>query len=390
MDDHSSLQRSLKSPVDDDDVSEHIELDQARVERGSETALRAAFSGLSVEESQFERILGCVRNIRHTHNKIYLLIAEAAGEVQFLHQEIHQIVTAEFGETREAKNRVRERFHDVAENVLHIPPRRAELYLNIHRRFHHHDRALKALKTGELMILRRKDYTDREIDAVIDLKQSDPSFKRAHIRHYIDQIRAQELQLDIVATELASSQSTQVKLEAEVTRLNSKLHQTATDHQANRLALEKAREELTRQNAGHSRLQMQIQDLVKEKAELAQRFELLSRSDRQDVDQATSSGFSSVEMALSAKNEEIAAANAELAAILSKRDELNREIRAKEELAGLVDDCERVMARLPRVQRRIHMDADKDGQAVREVLQATANVAIRFLTQVRGALQPTG
>ncbi|RWA55697.1 hypothetical protein AU476_06190 [Cupriavidus sp. UYMSc13B] len=270
-----------------------------------------------------------------------------------MHDYTSEIAVAEFGDTRIARSRAWEMFYTLAEEALGLSRSQANLHLNLYRRFLQHNGALTKLNTGELMILRRSDYTEEEVDAVIEYKENDPTYQRKNIREFVERFRRQQeevvdvqTKLDIATAELASTVSDNADKDYEIRRLNTEISRLTTERDADRGALGQAREELTRQNSSYSRLLMQIDDLEREKRELQERMAFSKTHSRPETVEVevVPPGYASLEDALVAKNEEIAAAKAQLNDILAQRQQIESEIA---ERSTLLDKRTRAATHLP-------------------------------------------
>ncbi|MEN7527667.1 MULTISPECIES: hypothetical protein [unclassified Cupriavidus] len=368
-------------------------------------ALRQAFGDIPVSEDMLSRLLECIRNVQRTTDKIKRLILDLGADLQQIHDSATEIAVTHYGDSRAARSRGWDLFFHIAENHLELSRSKAELYLNLYRRFLSHNGALSKLNVGELMILRRNDYTDDEIDAVIEYKETDPTYHRDNIRKFVDKLRRQqedlsEVQnrLDIATGELASTVAENTEKDFEIRKLNSEISRLTAASDANSTALSAAREELTRQNATFSRLQMQIHDLEQEKQELQSRIAYSKAHARPETVpiEIVPPGYASLEEALTAKNEQLAAAQAELTALQSKRDAIDHEIsenqdaldrrtRASESLRKLVQMFESLVSTFASAQLAVQLDGEVE--KYRPTLSVLDGIVIRLQADIRAALK---
>ena len=375
----------------------------------AELALRGAFGDIQVSEDVLSRLMECVRNIRRNQDKIARLIIDMGADLQTMYDCSTDLANAHYSDPRAARSRGWDLFCQIAEQALDLTPSKAELYLNLYRRFLNHNGALSKLNVGELMILRRKDYTDGEIDAVIEYKENDPSFHRDNIREFVKRLRSQQEdlsetqnKLDITTAELATTVAENTEKDFEIRKLNAEIARLTEETDANRTALSNAREELTRQNSSFSRLQMQIDDLEREKRELQDRIAYSKTHTRPETVEieVIPPGFASLQDALAAKNDQIAAANAELASLQQKRDELGSEIsehqsviesrtNAQAELTKLVSMFESIVSTFASAQLAVQMVVQGDGNVVQfhPTLKVLDSVVARLHTDIRSALK---
>ncbi|MGX6566060.1 hypothetical protein [Cupriavidus necator] len=370
----------------------------------AELALRNALGSIPVNEDAFSRLLQCVRNIQRTKDKISRLLHDLGADLQLMHESTTEIVVAEYGDTRAARSRAREMFFTIAEDALDVTRSQAQLYLSLYHRFLQHNGALSKLNIGELMVLRRRDYSSEEIDAVIEFKENDPAYQRKHIRKFVERIRKQEeevidvqTKLDIATAELASTVSENADKDFEIRRLNTELARLASERDADREALSHVREEMTRQNLSYSAIRMQIDDLEREKRELQDRMAFSKANTRPETVEVevVPPGYATLEDALAAKNDELSAAKAELADIQSRRQQIEHEIaerssvldkraRARDELAKLVTGFEQVLSTFASAQLTVHMAGDIS--EFRPALTVLDSIVSRLHADIRSAL----
>ncbi|MFC4524756.1 hypothetical protein, partial [Cupriavidus pinatubonensis] len=357
-----------------------------------------------VNEDTFSRLLQCVRNIQRTKDKIKRLLHDLGADLQLMHESTMEIVVAEYGDNRTSRSRAREMFYAIAEDGLDVTRSQAQLYLSLYHRFLQHNGALSKLNIGELMVLRRGDYTSEEIDAVIDFKENDPAYRRKDIRKFIERLRKQQeevidvqTKLDIATGELASTVSENADKDFEIRRLNTELTRLASERDADREALSHIREEMTRQNLSYSAIRMQIDDLEREKRELQERMVFSKANTRTDTVevQVVPPGYALLEDALAAKNDELSAAKAELADIQARRQQIESEIterssvldtraHARDGLAKLLTEFEQIVATFASAQLTVQMAGDIS--EFRPTLTVLDSIVRRFHADIRSAL----
>ncbi|WP_316157478.1 hypothetical protein [Cupriavidus sp. BIC8F] len=370
----------------------------------AEMALRNALGTVPVNEDAFSRLLQCVRNIQRTKDKISRLLQDLGADLLLMHESTTEIVAAEYGDTRAARSRARDMFFIIAEEALDLTRSQAQLYLSLYHRFLQHNGALSKLNIGELMVLRRRDYSSEEIDAVIEFKENDPAYHRKDIRKFVERLRKQEeevidvqTKLDIATAELASTVSENADKDFEIRRLNTELGRLASERDADREALSHVREEMTRQNLSYSAIRMQIDDLEREKRELQERMAFSKANTRPETVevQIVPPGYASLEEALAAKNDELSSAKADLADIQSRRQQieceiaerssvLDRRARARDDLAKLVTQFEQILSTFASAQLTVHMAGDIS--EFRPALTVLDSIISRLHADIRSAL----
>lgn len=361
--------------------------------------------GATLSEDQFDRLCENVRNIQRTREKIERLLLDMGSDLQHVHDIAMESAINEFGETRGARMRGWDRFNQVAQEYLGLHPNQAKLYLGLYRRFLSHNGALTKLNIGELMILRSSDYTDEEIDAVIEYKENDPSYQRKNIRDYVEQLRKKQEQvidvtarLDMATSELATTVQDNADKDIEIRRLTEQVSRLTTERDADREALSHVREELTRHNHAQSIEQMRIQDLERERRELQERVANARANGRTETVEVpvVPAGFATLEEALTAKNDELNAAKAALAGIEERRASIEQEIadrsetlsrrtKAADALAMLVDQFERTVSTFATTQMAVQMDGSVE--QFKPTLNVLDSIVGRLHADIRAALQ---
>lgn len=361
--------------------------------------------GSSLSEERFDRLCETIRNIQHTREKIERLLLDMGSDLQLINDCAMESAINEFGDTRGARMRGWDKFNQVAEQYLGLHPNQAKLYLGLYRRFLSHNGALTKLNIGELMILRSSDYTDEEIDAVIEYKEDDPAYRRQNIRHYVEQLRKKQEQvidvtarLDTATSELANTVQDNADKDIEIRRLNEQVTKLTTERDADREALSHVREELTRHNHAQSMQQMRIQDLERETRELQERVTNARANARTETVEVhvVPPGFSTLEEALAAKNEELNSARSALADISERRASIEQEIadrtvvldrktKAGDALATLVDQFEKTVATFATTQMAVQMDGSV--AQFKSTLTVLDSIVGRLHADIRAALQ---
>nr|WP_315595572.1 hypothetical protein [uncultured Cupriavidus sp.] len=361
--------------------------------------------GSTLSEDQFSRLCENIRNIQRTREKIERMLLDMGADLQHVHDLAMESAINEFGETRGARMRGWERFNQMAEEHLGLHPNQAKLYLGLYRRFLSHNGALTKLNIGELMILRSSDYTTEEIDAVIEFKENDPSYRRQNIRDYVEQLRKKQEQvidvsarLDMATSELATTVQDNADKDIEIRRLTEEVSKLSTERDADREALSHTREELTRHNHAQSMQQMRIQDLERETRELQERVANARANARTETVEVPTipPGYATLEEALTAKNVALDAARAELADIEGRRagieqeiDErtavLDRRTKAGDALSMLVDQFEKTVATFATTQMAVQMDGSIE--QFKSTLTVLDSIVARLHADIRAALQ---
>ncbi|SDD57606.1 hypothetical protein SAMN05216345_111107 [Cupriavidus sp. YR651] len=362
--------------------------------------------GPSISDDLVSRLCETIRNIQRTREKIERMLLDMGADLQLVHDVAMQSALHEFGNTRGARMRGWDKFNKMADELLDIRPNQAKLHLNLYRRFLSHNGALEKLNIGELMVLRSNDYTAEEIDAVIEFKENDPSYKRKNIREFVERLRKKQeevidvtAQLEMATSELANTVSDNADKEFEIRRLTSEIAKLTTERDADRVALGHIREEMTRHNASSSLLQMQIDDLEREKRELQERIAFARANARTETVEVpvVPVGYATLEDALAAKNEQISAAHTELADIQSRRNAIESEInerstvlerrtRASDELSSLVSQFEQIVSTFATAQLAVQMDGNI--AEFRPTLTVLDSVVARLHADIRSALHP--
>lgn len=371
----------------------------------TELALRSALGGAPVNEDAFSRLLQCVRNLQRTRDKIERLLRDQGADLQQMHDHTTDIAIATYGDTRVARTRALEMFYTIAEEVLHLTRSQAHLQLNLYRRFLQHNGALTKLNIGELMILRRSDYTAEEIDAVIEFKENDPEYRRKDIREFVERLRRKQEEvldvqskLDVATAELASTINENADKDHEIRRLNTELSRLTAERDTDRLTLTQLREEMTRQNSSYSALGMQVADLEREKRELQERITFAKGNVRPESIEVpvVPPGYATLEDALAAKNAELASARTELDNVISQRQRIEEEIaertavldkraRAHDDLAKLVEAFRQAVSSFASAQLTVQMAGDIS--EFRPTLTVLDGIVGRLQSEIRSAIK---
>lgn len=361
--------------------------------------------GTTLSDEQFDRLCETIRNVQRTREKIERLLLEMGSDLQHIHDCAMESATNEFGDTRGARMRGWDRFNQVAEQYLGLHPNQAKLYLGLYRRFLSHNGALTKLNIGELMILRSTDYSDEEIDAVIEYKENDPAYRRQNIRHYVEQLRKKHEQvidvsarLDMATSELANTVQDNADKDIEIRRLSEQVSRLTTERDADREALSHVREELTRHNHAQGVQQMRIQDLERETRELQERVAHARSNAKSETVEVpvVPAGFAALEEALAAKNEELNTARSALAGIEERRagieqeiadltEVLDRRAKAGDALATLVEQFEKTVATFASTQMAVQMDGNVE--QFKSTLTVLDSIVGRLHADIRAALQ---
>ncbi|MFP3756148.1 hypothetical protein SB751_19825 [Cupriavidus sp. SIMBA_020] len=369
-----------------------------------EARLRATI-GTRLSDDQFSRLCENIRNIQRTREKIERLLLDMGADLQHVNDLSMEAAINEFGDTRGARMRGWEIFNLMAEEHLGLHPNQAKLYLGLYRRFLSHNGALTKLNIGELMILRSSDYTNEEIDAVIEYKENDPAYRRQNIRDYVAQLRKKHEQvidvtarLDMATSELATTVQDNADKDIEIRRLTEEVSKLTAERDSDRDALSHVREELTRHNHAQSMQQMRIQDLERESRELQERLSNARANARTETVEVhvVPPGFATLEEALAAKNGELNAARSELAGIEDRRASIEQEIedrtaildrrtKAGEALATLVEQFEKTVATFATTQMAVQLDGSID--QFKSTLTILDSIVARLHGDIRAALQ---
>ncbi|QET04058.1 hypothetical protein FOB72_18070 (plasmid) [Cupriavidus pauculus] len=391
-------------PAESAKKADIVDFPVSRLQASMDARLREIM-GPSLSEDQLGRLGDAIHNIRRVREKIERALLEMGSELQNIHDLSMESVIGEFGDTRGARMRGWTKFNQLAKELLELQPNQAKLYLGLYVRFQNHNGALSKLNTGELMILQPAEYTDEEVDAVIEFKDTDPTYRRGKIRDFIKQLRRKHEQvidvstrLDIATSELANTVQDNADKDLEIRRLNEEVSRLAAERDADRDALSHVREELTRHNHSQSMQQMRIQDLERETRELQERVASARANARTETVEVpiVPPGYATIEEALAAKNSELEAARSQLADIENRRLGIEQEIkdrasvldrRAKADgaLATLVDQFEKTVSAFAATQLAVQMDGSVD--QFQSTLTVLDSIVGRLHADIRAALQ---
>lgn len=328
--------------------------------------------GLARVSQAAEEVLLSVERIRNEH---YIIGAQLSYVRGIILSAISETIT----DPHLASLRTSERLGDWGEAAMGMKRKSLRVYLAAHERYNHKSEAISAFSISELDILTRKDITDDEFDAVHALKLSDKDFKRTDIRPFLKKLRSTqtalyeaESKLDLAneaITETIASQqdqSFQIRdLQAEVTRLTKERDQ-------GRESLSAAQVDLAKANASTSRLNMEVDQLTREQADLERRLEATRTNPPvktievevvppalgllEDALATLTAKISEAKHNLSQAHEERAAIQQD---IIQQRLKVDAHNKVTTGLIDLIGAVEGAISKVPTVQMMFQMDPDR-------------------------------
>lgn len=353
-----------------------------------------------VDTAAIGRIVHAAEQIAQARERIrteYMLIGSYLADI---HQTMYIALNKRMDNPARAKSQAAKVLNDYASTTLQISKHTVIQYLQVYQRFVNSSEAVEFLNLGELTILKRSDISDAEVQLLVDARKRKEAFSRDEIVPFIDRYReaTEEIntlmaQLETAKEQLAAGTSEKIQLELEIKYLRDLSAKSGQKESEHRDALAAAQIALDSQSNTVHALQVAVERIGREKAELEKRLsEMRVREVVKEVE-VVPKEYQSITEAISHASAKLAQTNAELSQTMdalnaAKTELLDSETQKLDEkqlsirLTGIKADIDSV---LEKFQSSFSAAAVKPHRALLMSLRDAAKNLYEMVDNVAGA-----